>query len=63
MNIHIDSLSKYEEILLIGSGKGVSTVRSIKEKNWKRKNFKAYENFIKKYKAKIIQQKILSNYL
>jgi len=38
-------------------------VRSIKEKNWKRKNSKAYENFIKKYKAKIIQQKILSNYL
>ena len=62
-NIYIDSLSQYEEILLIGSGKGVSTVKSIKEKNWNRKNYKSYENFMKKYKSKIMQQKILSNYL
>ena len=62
-NIHIESLSQYEEILLIGSGKGVSTVKSIKEKNWNRKNYKSYENFMKKYKSKIMQQKILSNYL
>ena len=62
-NIHIDNLSQYEEILLIGSGKGVSTVKSIKKKNWKRKNYKSYENFMKKYKSKIMQQKILSNYL
>jgi hypothetical protein len=48
---------------LIGSGKGVSTVKSIKEKNWNRKNYKSYENFMKKYKSKIMQQKILSNYL
>ena len=62
-NICIDSLSQYEEILLIGSGKGVSTVKSIKDKNWNRKNYKSYENFMKKYKSKIMQQKILSNYL
>ena len=62
-NIHLDSLSQYEEILLIGSGKGVSTVKSVKEKNWNRKNYKSYENFMKKYKSKIMQQKILSNYL
>ena len=62
-NIYIDSLSQYEEILLIGSGKGVSTVKSVKEKNWNRKNYKSYENFMKKYKSKIMQQKILSNYL
>ena len=62
-NIYIDSLSQYEEILLIGSGKGVSTVKSVKEKNWNRKNYKSYENFMKKYKSKIMKQKILSNYL
>ncbi len=62
-DIYIDRLSQYEEILLIGSGKGVSTVRSINEKNWKRKNYKSFKNFIKKYKEKIMQQKILSNYL
>ena len=55
-NIYIDSLSQYEEILLIGSGKGVSTVKSVKEKNWNRKNYKSYKNFMKKYKSKIMQQ-------
>ncbi len=62
-NIDKNNLSQYEEILLIGSGKGVSTVESIKENNWKRKNFKSYENFMKKYKTKIMKQKKLINYL
>ena len=52
-NININKLNQYEEILLIGSGKGVSTVSSIKEKNWNRKKYKSYETFINKYQTKI----------
>ncbi|MDC3043479.1 aminotransferase class IV [Candidatus Pelagibacter sp.] len=62
-NININKLNQYEEILLIGSGKGVSTVSSIKEKNWKRKKYKSYETFVSKYQTKILKQKKLSNYL
>ena len=62
-NININKLNQYEEILLIGSGKGVSTVSSIKEKKWNRKKYKSYETFISKYQTKILKQKKLSNYL
>ena len=62
-NININNLNQYEEILLIGSGKGVSTVSSIKEKNWNRKKNKSYETFVSKYKTQILKQKKLSNYL
>ena len=62
-NININKLNQYEEILLIGSGKGVSTVSSIKEKNWNRKKYKYYETFVSKYKIQILKQKKLSNYL
>ena len=62
-NININNLNQYEEILLIGSGKGVSTVSSIKEKNWNRKKYKSYETFVSKYKTQILKQKKLSNYL
>ena len=62
-NININKLNQYDEIILIGSGKGVSTVSSIKEKNWNRKKYKSYETFISKYQTKILKQKKLSNYL
>ena len=62
-NININKLNQYDEILLIGSGKGVSTVSSIKEKNWNRKKYKSYETFVSKYQTKILKQKKLSNYL
>ena len=62
-NININKLNQYEEILLIGSGKGVSTVSSIKEKNWNRKKYKSYETFVSKYQTQILKQKKLSNYL
>jgi branched-subunit amino acid aminotransferase/4-amino-4-deoxychorismate lyase len=62
-NININNLNQYEEILLIGSGKGVSTVSSIKGKNWSRKKYKSYDAFISKYKTQILKQKKLSNYI
>jgi len=49
--ILVNSLNDYDEILLIGSGKAVTTVETIKEINWKRKDLKYYRilsNFYKK---------------
>ena len=62
-NITIDNLNEFDEILLIGSGKGVSTVSSIQKKKWNRKKYKSYEMFISKYKTQILKQKKLSSYL
>ena len=41
-SISIDSLNDYDEIIVIGSGKGVVSVSHIKEPYWKRKSLKNY---------------------
>ncbi len=48
-NISIDSLHEYEEIIIIGSGKGVVSVNSIKKPYWKRKSLKNYRILSKIY--------------
>ena len=41
-NISVESLSIYDEIIVIGSGKGVVSVNSIEKPFWKRKSLKNY---------------------
>jgi branched-subunit amino acid aminotransferase/4-amino-4-deoxychorismate lyase len=41
-NIFINTLNNYDEIILIGSGKGVVSVESVKKPKWKRKSLKTY---------------------
>ncbi len=48
-NIYIDSLHEYDEIIVIGSGKGVVSVNSIKKPSWKRKSLKNYRILSKIY--------------
>ena len=40
--IYLDSLDNYDEILLIGSGKAVTSVESIENTTWKRKSLENY---------------------
>ena len=42
-DIHYRDLKKFDEIMLIGSGKGVTPVKYIKEINWKSKNNFGYQ--------------------
>ena len=51
--IPVNSLIDYDEILLIGSGKAVTSVETIKEINWKRKDLKYYKIFSNFYKKEI----------
>ena len=48
-NIFIDSLSQYDEIIIIGSGKGVLSVSSIENSFWKRKSLTNYRILSKIY--------------
>ena len=51
--ILVCSLTDYDEILLIGSGKAVTSVETIKEIKWKRKSLKFYKIFYNFYKKEI----------
>ena len=53
-NIFINSLNLYDEIIIIGSGKGVSSVNAIKNIRWKRKSLKFYKKLSNIYKKEII---------
>ena len=50
-NIFVRDLKNYDEILLVGSGKGVASVKTIKQIGWKRKNLKQYKVLSKYYKS------------
>ena len=52
-DIFIHELKDYDEIILIGSGKGVASVKSIREIKWKRKNLDYYKLFSKYYQSAI----------
>tara|TARA_Y100001970_G_C14246009_1_gene868247 strand:+ start:510 stop:1262 length:753 start_codon:yes stop_codon:yes gene_type:complete len=50
IDIPIKSLNKYEEIFLVGSGKGVLRLKSIPEINWKSRSDLIYKEFKRSYK-------------
>ena len=48
-DIFIKDLKEYDEILLVGSGKGITSVKTIKQIKWKRKNLKLFKVFLGYY--------------
>ena len=52
-DILINSLNEFDEIILIGSGKGIASVKTINQINWKRKEFKIYNQLLKQYNSAI----------
>ena len=52
-NIFVNSIKEYDEIILIGSGKGVTSVKTINQINWKRKSLKFYKLCLSHYSAAI----------
>ena len=53
INIFTDSLNDYDEIIVIGSGKGVVSVNSIAKPFWKRKSLKNYRILSKIYQQAV----------
>ena len=56
-DILLKEIKNYDEILLIGSGKGVTSVKTINELKWKRKNLKTYNNLNKIFQKEIKRNK------
>ena len=52
-SIFLNNLNDYNEILIIGSGKGVVSVSSIEKNTWKRKSLKLFNKLAKIYKSEI----------
>ena len=52
-DILINELNQYDEIILIGSGKGVASVKTIKDINWRRKNLNKFYILSKYYNSAI----------
>ena len=50
-DISIKEINNYDEIILIGSGKGITSVSQIKELNWKKRKNKCYNKLNKIYKS------------
>ena len=53
-DISITSLKSYDEIILIGSGKGVASVQTINDTMWRRKSLKFYKILLNFYKKEIL---------
>jgi len=58
-NILINQLNNYDEIILVGSGKGVVSVNSVKGINWKRKKTKKYKLLLKTFQNEFKKRKYL----
>ena len=52
-DILVNSLKEFDEILLIGSGKGVASVQTINQIKWKRKSLKFYNILYQHYKSAV----------
>jgi len=52
-DILLKEIHDYDEILLLGSGKGVTSVRTINEISWRRRNLNKYKDLSKHYDAVI----------
>ena len=50
-NIFVTDLKSYDEILLVGSGKGIASVKTVKKVGWKRKNLKQFKVLSKYYNS------------
>ena len=48
-DIYVKGLKSYDEILLVGSGKGIASIKTIKQIGWRRKNLKKFRILSKYY--------------
>ena len=52
-NILLKDIKNFDEIMVVGSGKGIVSVSSIDDNIWKRKSLKVFYKLLKIYKYEI----------
>ena len=57
-DIFVNNLKEFDEIILIGSGKGVASVKTISQLGWQRKSLKNYNILSKYYKSAVTKCKV-----
>ena len=62
-NIFLKKINNFEEIILVGSGKGVTSVNQINQIKWKRKNDKIFKKLLLIYNLEIKKQKNIYKYI
>ena len=62
-DIFLKNINNYEEIILVGSGKGITSVKQINEINWSKKSHKFYKKLLFIYNREIKKQKSIFKYI
>ena len=62
-NIFLNKINNFEEIILVGSGKGVTSVNRINQIKWKRKNNKIFKKLLLIYNVEIKKQNNIYKYI
>jgi branched-subunit amino acid aminotransferase/4-amino-4-deoxychorismate lyase len=62
-DIFLKNINKFEEIILVGSGKGITSVKQINEINWNKKSDKFYKKLLFIYNREIKIQKSIYKYI
>ena len=57
-DIFVNNLKEFDEIILIGSGKGVASVKTISQLGWQRNSLKNYNTLSKYYKLAVTKCKV-----
>ena len=60
-DIYINKLNKFDEILLVGSGKGVVSTSYIVDSNWKRRKSKIFNSMYKTFEKEFKKEKYIYN--
>ena len=60
-DIHLKELNQFDEILLVGSGKGVVSASYILDKNWRRKKTKVFNLIYNAFKKEFKKEKYIYN--
>jgi len=53
IDIKINKINEFDEILLVGSGKGIATTKNIQSNKWKRQSFSSFQKISQIYKNEI----------
>ena len=60
-NIYLKELNQFDEILLVGSGKGVVSTSYIVDNNWKRRKNKIFNSMYKTFEKEFKKEKYIFN--